>query len=96
MSSLGADVPIVVAPEFAFDDGLNILSLALRRVIAGSSEFATRCAGCPDTVRFLSAAGMDDRNDAEGAELDASVITFSVDCSCWPLSCALVRREPMR
>ena len=92
-NSRPAEAPIVAAPELALDDGLNMLSLALRLVVAGSSA---RCAGCPDTVRFLSVAGMEDRSDAVGAAFDSFVITFSQGCSRCPSSCALVCRAPMR
>ena len=81
--------PIVAAPELAFVDGLNMLSLALLRV-GGSSELADRGTGCPDTVLFLSAAGIDERSAPDDA-FAASVITSSADCSC-VLSCVLVDR----
>ena len=54
-SSRPADAPIVAAPELTLADGLNVPSRALRRV-DGSSRFAERGTGCPESVLFLSVA----------------------------------------
>ena len=54
-SSRPADAPIVAAPELTRADGLKVPSLALRRV-DGSSRFAERGTGWPESVLFLSVA----------------------------------------
>ena len=56
-NSRPADVPTAAGPEFAFAEGLNMLSLALR-LVECSSVFVDRGTGWPDNVRFLSMATM--------------------------------------